>query len=203
MNRNTDPRYRHALDQLPPESCPFLLYGTEIRMRLSVEAPWESVVVYESDSQGQMTLVSLLLQALYSGRALELVDLAGRREVYRHADPCPQCQHDAAPGPRVYAHWHTSEYWAAEMDQGWRRTDQGDLRNLLELPNAAKAARWAEQVGRWYAQGKDERTGRAELYPFVVPADPGRLSDYRCLGLVPHRGIARRGALPDVVRGRR
>ena len=178
MTTSPDVAYRAAVAQLPPGACPLLTRVEEVRVRRTREDPWEMREIPEG-SPAAATLTKLMLRALNDPSVHDLVDLASRREVFRHLEPCPLCRHREAPGPRVYAVWHTDPQEAAEWEQG-RRTP--DLNRLLELPNTSAAEEWARATAGFFAARVERAVGgRVEMQALLVPADPEQLPGHRLL----------------------
>ncbi|RLU82535.1 hypothetical protein CTZ27_29860 [Streptomyces griseocarneus] len=175
---NRDAARRAAVAALPDGSCPMLVGVTEVRARTNQDAPWKLLELPEG-SEAQLNLARLMMRALDDPEVHQLVDLASRHTVYRHPDPCLVCAHHAAPGPRVYAVWHTQALWAAEWEQGQR---DPDARDLFELPNMAAAEEWAAETAAFLTHDGARTVSRfARLRALLVPADPTEIPEYRLL----------------------
>jgi hypothetical protein len=173
-----DPALLAAVQELPAGACPLLTSIEAVRIRASREEPWETREIVDGSPEDS-ALAKLMLRALDDVSVHDLVDLTSRRRVFRHLEPCLLCQHRNAPGPRVYAVWHTDAEEAAEWEQGWREPDP---RRLVELPNTAAAKQWAETTAQFF-RDRVERAlgGRVQMLAWTVPADPGQLPGHRLL----------------------
>ncbi|MFD8727753.1 hypothetical protein [Streptomyces sp. NPDC059611] len=172
------PDFRTAVEALEPGSCPLLTPLDELRVRRSTTAPWEWVQIPE-DSPAASALTMIMVRGVLHDdvRAMDLVDLASRRTVYQHLDPCPLCLHRADPGPQVFGVWATEPWLAADWSQGLRSPDP---RGLLEFSSAKAAEEKARNIARLVAEHASSISGLARLQVFQVPVE-----DSRCPGWNP------------------
>ncbi|HWU05767.1 MAG TPA: hypothetical protein VN520_05125 [Streptomyces sp.] len=166
------PDYRAAVEALEPGSCPLLRPLDELRVRRSTTDPWEWVQIPE-DSTAASALAMIMAQGVLHGdmRLMDLVDLASRRTVYHHLDPCPLCQHRADSGPRVFGVWATEPWVTADWSQGLRAPEP---RGFLELASAGAAEEEARNVARLVAEHTSSIGGPARLRVFQVRVEEGR-----------------------------
>ncbi|MFG3429557.1 hypothetical protein [Streptomyces californicus] len=164
--------FRAAVEALEPGSCPLLTPLEELRVRRSATAPWEWVQIPENSPASSALTMIMVRGVLHDDvSAMDLVDLASQRTVYRHLDPCPWCVHQADPGPRVFGVW-ASEWWvAADWSQGLRVPEP---RGLLEFASVEAAEEKARNVARLVAEHASSISGLARLQVFQVPVEVGR-----------------------------
>lgn len=166
------PDYRAAVEALEPGSCPLLTPLDELRVRRDTTAPWEWVQIPE-DSPAASALTMIMVRGVLHDdvRVMDLVDLASRRTVYHHQDPCPLCLHQADPGPRVFGVWAIEPWVAADWSQGLRGPGP---RGLLELASAVAAEEMARNVACLVAEHASSIGGLARLRVFQMPVEDGR-----------------------------